>query len=83
MEKEVFIEMLYNREKALAFDFSYLAKVSHDVAPPQVIKTIPHKVWQASGLRVPRALLPIAIDMFQERLKHEVLEHRDSPYRNG
>ncbi len=42
-EREVFIEMLYNREKALAFDFSHLERVSHDMAPPQVIKMIPHK----------------------------------------
>ena len=33
-EKELFIEMLYNREKALAFDFSEIGKVKPDVAPP-------------------------------------------------
>ncbi len=75
--------MLYNREKVLAFDFSYLERVSHDVALLQVIKMIPHKAWQASRLWVPRALLPVAVDIFQKRLKHEVLEHGDSPYRNG
>ena len=33
-EKELFIEMLYNREKALAFDFSEIRKVKPDVALP-------------------------------------------------
>jgi hypothetical protein len=33
-EKELFIEMLYNWEKALAFDFSEIGKVKPDVAPP-------------------------------------------------
>ena len=33
-EKELFIEMLYNREKALAFDFLEIGKVKPDVAPP-------------------------------------------------
>jgi hypothetical protein len=42
-EKELFIELLYNREKAIAFDFSHIRKVKADVAPPQVIKTVEHK----------------------------------------
>ncbi len=42
-EREVLIEILYNQEKVLAFDFSQLGRVSHDVAPLQVIKTISHK----------------------------------------
>jgi len=33
-EKEVFLEMLYNQEKAIAFDFSHIRKVRSDVAPP-------------------------------------------------
>ena len=32
-ERELFIEVLYNREKALAFDFSHIGKVKADVAP--------------------------------------------------
>jgi len=35
--------MLYNREKAIAFDFSHIRKVKLEVVPPQVIKTIKHK----------------------------------------
>ena len=42
-EKELFIEMLYNWDKALAFDFSEIGKVKPNVAPPQVIKTVKHK----------------------------------------
>jgi hypothetical protein len=33
-EKEVFLEMLYNQEKVIAFDFSHIRKVKSDVAPP-------------------------------------------------
>jgi hypothetical protein len=42
-ERELFIEVLYNREKALAFDFSHIGRVKPDVAPPQIIKTVKHK----------------------------------------
>ena len=33
-EKEVFLEMLYNQEKAITFDFSHIRKVRLDVALP-------------------------------------------------
>jgi len=33
-ERELFLEMLYNREKAIAFDFSHIRKVRPEVAPP-------------------------------------------------
>jgi len=44
-ERELFLEMLYNREKAIAFDFSHIGKVRLEVVPPQVIKTVEHKAW--------------------------------------
>ena len=43
-ERAVFIEMLYNKEKALAFDFLYCKKVCLEVALLQVIKIVKHKV---------------------------------------
>ena len=33
-ERELFLEVLYNQEKALAFDFTDIGKVKPDVAPP-------------------------------------------------
>jgi hypothetical protein len=81
-EKELFINVLYNREKALAFDFSHIGKVKPDVAPPQIIKTVEHKAWQVPGFPIPKALLPVVIRMLQERLKNGILEYGDGPYRN-
>ena len=74
--------MLLNREKALAFDFSQLGRVSPDVAPPQVIKTILHKAFQAPSFLIPRALLPLAIKMFKDRIDSGRLEPSKGPYRN-
>jgi hypothetical protein len=42
-ERELFIEVLYNQEKAIAFNFLHIRKVKPDVAPLQVIKTVEHK----------------------------------------
>ena len=81
-EKDLLIEMLYNREKALAFDFSQLGRVSRDVAPPQVIKTIPHKAFQAPSFPIPKALIPLAIKMFKDRIDSGRLEPSEGPYRN-
>jgi len=33
-EKEVFLEMLYNQEKVIAFDFSHIRKVKLDMVLP-------------------------------------------------
>ena len=48
--------MLYNQEKAIAFDFSHIGKVRSDVALPQIIKTVEHKAWQVPGFLIPKAL---------------------------
>ena len=62
-EKEVFLEMLYNREKAIAFDFSHIGKVRSDVALPQIIKTVEHKAWQVPGFLIPKALHLVVVQM--------------------
>ena len=76
------LEVLYNQERALAFDFSYCGKVRPNVAPPQVIKTIEHKAWQVPGFPLPKALVPTVVEMLQERLKNGVLKYCDGPYWN-
>ena len=66
--------MLYNREKALAFDFLEIRKVKPNVAPPQVIKIVKHKAWQVPRFPIPKALHLVVVGMLQERLKNGVLE---------
>ena len=53
-----------------------------EVAPPQVIRTVKHKAWQAAGFPIPKALIPIVCDMLRERLGAGVLESCYGPYRN-
>src|SRR5580700_9403776 len=81
-ERELFVEMLYNREKALAFDFSHCGMVRREVAPLQVIKTVEHKAWQCPGFPILKALLPTAIEMLKARIVRGVLEYGHGPYRN-
>ncbi len=42
-EKDLFLMILFNREAALVWDFSYLGKVNLEVALLQKIKTIEYE----------------------------------------
>ena len=81
-EKDLLLEMLFNREAAMAWDFSEMGKVKDIVSPPQQIRTIPHDAWQAPGFPVPKALHQVVIDMLKDRIKHGILEPCHGPYRN-
>ena len=43
LEKDLLVEVLFNREGVLAWEFSEIRRIRADVAPPQVIRTIPHE----------------------------------------
>jgi hypothetical protein len=81
-EREMFDEMILNREGTLAFDWTEVGRIHEDVCPPIVIKTVPHEAWQEKNYHCPRALLPIVVKMLLERLERGVLEKCSGPYRN-
>src|ERR1700761_7179949 len=68
-EKEVLVEILYNREGALAWDWKEIGRVHPEVAPPQKIRTVPHIPWQAKSFPVPKALEPVIINLIKEKLQ--------------
>lgn len=76
------LELLLKREGALAWGFEHPRRVRPEVAPPQRIRTIPHKVWQHPGFKFPPPLMSVVTDMARERLKHGILEYGHGPYRN-
>ncbi len=45
LEKDVFTEMLYNREAVLAWDFTEMGKFKKEEAAAQKIWTVEHKTW--------------------------------------
>lgn len=82
-ERDVFLEMLYNREGALAWAFNEIGKISEDIAEPQVIRTVPHEAWQAKGFHIPKALMQTVVDIVGDRKKKSLLENCYGPYRNS
>ena len=81
-EKDVFLNMLYNREAALAWDFSEIGLLREEVAPASRIRTVEHKPWQHPGFNIPLALHPKVVEMLTERLNASLLEPCHGPYRN-
>src|SRR5438045_8845145 len=80
-EQDVFVEMLFNHEKALAFEWAHKGMVQPEVAPPQVIKTVKHKVWQVAGFPIPKALIPTVCEMLRDWMQVGVFEPCEGPYR--
>jgi Reverse transcriptase (RNA-dependent DNA polymerase) len=81
-EREILLAVLQNRETTLAWDWTHVRRIRHDVAPPQKIETIPHKAWQVPTFPIPNALRPKVVQMLQDRIKAGVYEICHGPYRN-
>ena len=81
-ERELLIGMLFNREEALAWDFTEKGIIKESVAEYPKIRTVPHKAWQQAAFQPPKALHEVAVDMVKQRLKNGVLEPSYGPYRN-
>ena len=81
-ERELLMEVLYNREAAIAFDSSEKGRIHDDVEPPHVIPTIPHKPWQSPSFRIPAALHGVSAAIIRDRLACGTIERSFGPYRN-
>jgi hypothetical protein len=81
-ERELFLQMLYNREGALSWTFEESGRIHPDVCPPYKIHTVPHEAWQIRGFAVPKALEPLVVDMVNSRLDRGTWERGDGQYRN-
>jgi len=82
LEKEVLLEILYNREGALAWETKEIGRVHPEVAPPQVIRTVPHVPWQAKSFPVPKALEPVVIKLVKDKIYWRLFEIGHGSYRN-
>ena len=81
-EYDVFLQVLYNREAGIAFDFTEKGRFKDDVEPPHAISTIPHAPWQAKNFKVPKALEGELVRIIKHRIDCGALERSFGPYRN-
>jgi len=81
-EKQLFIDILFEYEGAIAFDDSEMGLLNPEIEPPVVIHTIPHSPWQQQNLRLPKAMQETATAIVKEKLEDGTLEFSQGPYRN-
>lgn len=81
-EMDIFMQIMFNREAALAWDFTECGSVDPIVAPPQVIKVTEHKAWQAGSIPIPKGLEKKVIELLRIRMKRKILEESYASYRN-
>ena len=67
-ERDLLLEMLFNREAAIAFDSAEKGGFHDFTQPPHVFPTVPHKAWQAASFRIPSALHQTSVRLIQDRL---------------
>jgi hypothetical protein len=66
----------------LAWNLSEISYIKEEVTPPQEIRTISYKVWQAPEFLIFKVLEKIIIKILKEILKSGTLEKYYKSYRN-
>jgi hypothetical protein len=81
-EKQLFIDILFKYEGAIAFDDSEMGLLDPRIEPPIKIHTVPHQPWQQVNLRLPKAMQDEATRQVKEKLDLGILEFSQGPYRS-
>ena len=82
-EKEMVIEMLFNREKALSLTRQKKDCLQPEIKPPHMIRVLKdHVPWQKKGSRVLKLLRGVLDKIVTEFLQCGDLEPSQAPYRS-
>ena len=82
-EKQMFIDILFEFEGAIAFEDSKMGLLNPAIEPPIPIHTVPHVPWQQQNIRLPKAMQEAATAIVKEKLRHGgTLEYSQGPYRS-
>ncbi len=82
-EKELLLEMLFNREIAFFWDFIEKDSIRSKITSLMKIRTMSHEAWQILELQILKALIEIVAEMIKNRIKNDVLEFCYELYRNS
>jgi hypothetical protein len=67
-ERQLFVDILFEYEGAVAFDNSEIGLFNPAIEPPIEIRTVPHDPWQQTSLRLPKAMQNLANEIIQKNL---------------
>jgi hypothetical protein len=82
-EKELLLEMLFNREIAFFWNFIEKNSIRSKVTSLTKIRTMSHETWQILEFQILKALTEIVAEMIKNRIKNDVLEFCYELYRNS
>ena len=74
--------MLERHGKSFAFSPGEIACVDPTIVEPMVIFTVPHVPWNLKPIRVPRAHVPMLMEIFKQKVELGILEPSSAPYSN-
>ena len=80
-EVEMFHEILFEKEGAIAFSDEEMGLLNPEIEPPVEIHTVPHDPWQQQNLRLPKAMQDEANRIIRSNLKAGNYEFSQGPYR--
>ena len=81
-EHNVFLEVLFNYESGIAFDFIEKGRFLDDVKPLHLIPTMLYIPWQAKSFKMPKALEQEVVQIIKDRIDCGALERSFGSYRN-
>ena len=73
-EHDVFLQVLFNCEAGIAFDFTEKGRFSDNIELPHIIPMISHTPWQAKSFKVPKALEQEVVKIIKDRIDCRALE---------
>ncbi|KAK4698933.1 hypothetical protein P7C70_g7335, partial [Phenoliferia sp. Uapishka_3] len=79
-ERNLILNVLRLREKALAFDGTERGKLKESYADPYKIPVVPHTPWRQSALPIPLAAREKIIETFKSRMEEGLYEKSSSAY---
>jgi hypothetical protein len=82
-KKELLLEMLFNREIALFWDFIEKDFVRFEISSLMKIRIVLHEAWQVFEFQVLKTLMRTVAEMIKNRIKDDVLKFCYEFYRNS
>ena len=82
LEKQIFVDILFMFEGAIAFDDSEIGLLNLAIEPSAVSYTVPHIPWQQQSIRLPKAMQEIATQYVKEKITNGMVEFSQDPYRS-
>ena len=81
-EEDQFKRMLERHGKAFTFSPGEIGCVNPTIVEPMVIFTVPHVPWCLKPIQVPRAHMPMLMELLKQKVDMSILEPSSAPYSN-